>query len=595
LYPFIIRTTASLLFLFACETGDLNTTTSGTLTSNEMWSGSCTLTGSVTVPNGITLTILPGTSVKFGGSYQIIVQNGGKIIAEGISSNPILFTSTYNRWQNVKLCGGGNSLKYCIFEKGIQAIYLYNCNSGVTNVIENCEMKNNSYGIVSSQSKVKIKSCNLHDNSWGIGSYKSTQLDITATRIHHNYGYGVCSYSGGLVQLYGCVIEYNGSDGINTRNSDVINIGYPYTWQGKNTVRYNTGTEVYACSGSPVVRICCSSVHNNSGLEVYNYSGNSYAVSTLQGFWDTNGCQYQGNATLYSPNNYLPAWDGQTFTGGPLGKFIIDEDEPEYQSEEDRIDGCKKIIADQPDTPEAEQALIELYAIVRGDYIADKLGEKNTFYDFIEDLDLKHESKKLGKRALRYMIHWNMLENNNKEAIKLSKKALKNLDGEERMHVLEDLAMTYAYIGNISKACKCLDEIKEKYAFDEEGISFVENAIDEAEEMIRTGELLAKELIDGSEMISDDTFTLLQNYPNPGNPTTSIIFSLAEPRRVELKVFNILGQEVRSLVNDYRETGAYSVIWDGKNNQGREVPSGIYLYWLQAGEHVFTKKLTLLK
>ena len=109
-----------------------------------------------------------------------------------------------------------------------------------------------------------------------------------------------------------------------------------------------------------------------------------------------------------------------------------------------------------------------------------------------------------------------------------------------------------------------------------------------------------KQNTDGSEeetAVSSipDKFDLHQNYPNPGNPTTQIIFSLADPRYVTLKVFNMQGQEVRSLVNDYREAGAYSVIWDGKNNQGVDVPSGIYLYRLRAGEHVFVKKLTLLK
>ena len=270
--------------------------------------------------------------------------------------------------------------------------------------------------------------------------------------------------------------------------------------------------------------------------------------------------------------------------------FLIDPSLPK----EEQIEQAKAIIASVPDKNEAVEALTILYGILRDDYIKNELGQRDSFNEYLDVLWSRHPDKTTGKRALRYMIIWKMLENNDREVIKLSKKALKVLDGEERMLVLEDLAITYAYAGHIKQAKDCLEEIIKKYASDKEGIAFVEEAIAEAEEMLRTGELLAKELDEDSEIVSD-TFALLQNYPNPGNPITNIVFSLTEPRRVELKVFNILGQEVRNLVNDYREAGVYSMIWDGKNNQGMEVPSGIYLYRLRAGEHVFTKKLTLLK
>jgi len=70
---------------------------------------------------------------------------------------------------------------------------------------------------------------------------------------------------------------------------------------------------------------------------------------------------------------------------------------------------------------------------------------------------------------------------------------------------------------------------------------------------------------------------------------------LPQSRHVVLKIFNVLGQEVKTLVDDYRERGTYSVIWDGRDSRGIEAPSGIYLYTLKVGDKVFTKKLTLLK
>jgi hypothetical protein len=92
-----------------------------------------------------------------------------------------------------------------------------------------------------------------------------------------------------------------------------------------------------------------------------------------------------------------------------------------------------------------------------------------------------------------------------------------------------------------------------------------------------------------------ETFSLSQNYPNPFNPTTTIRYQLAEPRSISLVVFDVLGQVVRTLVKDTQEPGSYDVIWDGRNNSGQAVGSGIFFYRLQAGTFVETRSMTLLK
>jgi hypothetical protein len=92
-----------------------------------------------------------------------------------------------------------------------------------------------------------------------------------------------------------------------------------------------------------------------------------------------------------------------------------------------------------------------------------------------------------------------------------------------------------------------------------------------------------------------EKYALLQNYPNPGNPATTIRFSIPEPGHVVVRIINILGQEVRRLLDRHRPSGHYSVIWDGRNSRGEEVPTGLYLYTLEAGGQVFIKKLILLR
>ena len=89
-------------------------------------------------------------------------------------------------------------------------------------------------------------------------------------------------------------------------------------------------------------------------------------------------------------------------------------------------------------------------------------------------------------------------------------------------------------------------------------------------------------------------FTLLQNYPNPFNPTTTIQYSIEKPSQVTLKVYNVLGNEVATLVSKHQEAGNYSVLL-GVSKGTASLSSGVYFYILEAGSFVSTKKLILIK
>ena len=91
------------------------------------------------------------------------------------------------------------------------------------------------------------------------------------------------------------------------------------------------------------------------------------------------------------------------------------------------------------------------------------------------------------------------------------------------------------------------------------------------------------------------TLTLSQNYPNPFNPETTIRFDLAQSQETELAIYNLSAQRVATLVQGHREAGSYSVRWDGVDDTGLELASGVYFYRLKAGERVETRKLLLLR
>jgi hypothetical protein len=91
------------------------------------------------------------------------------------------------------------------------------------------------------------------------------------------------------------------------------------------------------------------------------------------------------------------------------------------------------------------------------------------------------------------------------------------------------------------------------------------------------------------------TFQLSQNYPNPFNGQTLISFELRTGANVQLIVYNVMGQSVRQLTQGFHYPGWYTATWDGTNEAGEKVGSGIYLYRLNVGQEASTKRLLLLK
>jgi len=90
-------------------------------------------------------------------------------------------------------------------------------------------------------------------------------------------------------------------------------------------------------------------------------------------------------------------------------------------------------------------------------------------------------------------------------------------------------------------------------------------------------------------------YTLFQNYPNPFNPSTMITYTLPKQSLVSIKIYDILGREIRTLVNTEQTQGVHKVEWDGKNNSGSMAASGTYIYRIDAGDFVQSKKMVMIK
>jgi len=91
------------------------------------------------------------------------------------------------------------------------------------------------------------------------------------------------------------------------------------------------------------------------------------------------------------------------------------------------------------------------------------------------------------------------------------------------------------------------------------------------------------------------TYNIHQNYPNPFNPVTTLRYDLPENGHVNITIYDMLGRKVKTLVSTTQDAGYRTVIWNSTNDYGKPVSAGIYLYQIQAGEYISTKKMVLLK
>ena len=92
-----------------------------------------------------------------------------------------------------------------------------------------------------------------------------------------------------------------------------------------------------------------------------------------------------------------------------------------------------------------------------------------------------------------------------------------------------------------------------------------------------------------------DEFTLRQNYPNPFNPSTTIEFTLPQPTEISLVIYNLMGQEIRTLKRGMMDTGHHSILWHGKDNRGQLVSSGVYFIQFYSREFTASHKMVLMK
>ncbi len=125
-------------------------------------------------------------------------------------------------------------------------------------------------------------------------------------------------------------------------------------------------------------------------------------------------------------------------------------------------------------------------------------------------------------------------------------------------------------------------------------IAFVSNRSGEWSIWLKETDILTG--IEPEHQVIPNILKLHQNYPNPFNPVTTISYDLFKPSQVELFIYDIRGRLVKSLVLDFQPAGSYSITWNGKTDEGKQIASsGVYFYRIKSGSSLITKKMFLLK
>ncbi len=602
----------------------LNLLKSGTINANEVWTDNIYVSGDVTIANGVTLTIEPGTLVKFNNGKKLRIY--GTLIAEGTASNNITFTrsGSSGSWYGIRFENSSVDanciIKYANIEYATYGIY---CNRAKPK-IQNNTITNCNYGIyLYYSSPVNIETNSVTNNSTGIKGISSSP-NITDNLFRDNSSSGV-SFSGGAPIFYDNTFDKNSfgayfvsgsspkfgptgtagkGNNVITENSYGIYAQY-YSQPFLGSHGYYPGDRIGGYNS-----ICDNSVRDATA---YFYTD----IEAEYNWWGTSPVRL---ASYGSSINYSYALGSDPGGGSSLGKIVVITEDNSGWENEDRWAGF------DPNNPDIN-SLSYLWLWGYYLFINDKLEEAIDVYQmlvskFSDDnyanralVKIYHLYRETGKDGLADYL--NGLLNNSKidENIHrilyllLLNTSLNNKDINSSLNTIETImyrfsdtyvektALYYLVLAclndlnDIEEASRYMVLLREKYP-DDELTYMAREAMGEKVSWSLNKPVIEPETADVS---FPDRYALHNNYPNPFNPATTITYSLPEDAFVVLTIVDLLGREVATLLNGYQEAGKRTVLWNGKDEQGKNVPSGVYIYTISSGDFTAAKKLLLIR
>lgn len=455
--------------------------TGHTVPASTRWSGEIYLIGDVVIPSGVTVTIDSGTVINFRPDTdvyesgldtnisEIVVQNGGSLVANGTLQNPIIFQSSF-RADGTDPTGDGwqSAIKVRNEETGdfeyVPTVYNYSKddwggirNEGGTLTLQHCVISDAEVGVevTAYRGKTTISETDLSANHFGMKVHEGVsvaRLGLTNIGLYYNRkGISATLYGPGHVEMRNATIADNlQGAGFTAADGDILSLKFKNTIVAFNTVGIYT-------AGTPL----------------------SSPTLTLQ-YCDVFGAPASGA-------DFQGVYTAMPTTSGNIGNVSVD---PKFVAHTDSLN-----------------------------------------YDY-------------------------------------------HLQASSPLIDAGDPGMTEADSSRINMG---------RYGGTAEYTSVSSGGTSSSKPTV---------------LKTEDTplvFSLSQNAPNPFNPETIISYSLPQSEQVKLVIYNVLGQEIRTLVSAFQPAGRYRVVWNSRDDFGRSVSSGVYFYQITAGEFLDTRKMLILK
>lgn len=507
------------------------------------------MSGNYTIGTGAILSIDPGVILKFENYAQLDVQKG--LLAQG-NNHPdslIIFTHIYDDFYggdtNADSSASINSSSYWYGIKfsgtSLPGVSLIN-----HSVIKGVRYNYDSYAaILADNASPTITNSIIKENGYGVIVYGSGNPVVTNNDIYNNSSYGI--YNRDKTFTIDAANNWWGSNTGPTHAANVGGEGDKVT-DGVNYTPFKGGG-----AASPVL----GDVSLNGKVQSYDAS----VILQHMAFLDTMNVTQLAVADV-SGSGGVSSLDASYILQYVVGLIDVFPVELMSKARQDvlaslNVEGISLKLSDLNKLSENQYAV--------------KLELSNTEGLYAFDISLSYPDEALNVEEIR----------------------------------IGDFISDAAVITNISQAGKVLISVASGTSFKGNG-SIAELIITTQKDEISTisiDKFIANEMdyTDAAEheevqLNLPEEFELYQNYPNPFNPTTTIRFNLAENNvKVNLIIYNVLGQKVKTLVNEVYQAGRYRAVWDGTNDAGMPVSTGVYIYRIQAGDIVQSKKLTFIK
>jgi hypothetical protein len=622
----------------------LGLSVSGEISTNSSWNGNVTVTGPVTVDNGTTLSISPGTIVAFAPSANLYLY--GKLIAVGASSQPITLSrsGTSGSWGSMVLSGSGangSTLSYVNMQYGGN-IQVRNNAANVT--IQNCNLTNNNGAIdfESSSGLVQNNHISYSADYHGIivaGGSNVNCYQNTLTKTDHSY----------YPYYHDVGIYYSGGAGGNIGQNDLdffswgIGINYSSSphfhspnWNQNNRVTncyyginiYNNSYPVIGYNGTDCGG--ANSIHDNNysggGYDIQLY-GETFALDALGTYWNGgnpnnahlyagSGCSIDTGMPLStdpwagipiptsqkSPSARLLAsvavkgtqqHDVTSQANGESGTTLSDSSKDPLSGgfqlrDQGKFKEAKDFFVSYiGKNPNDQRAYVELY----------NCADNTTLPDLIQYFkSLPKQADKEQNLLLSYLY---LKQGDVKSARQVNNSVIAanthtSIAGQAK---LNNFYISLYNENDAQAALSILNDVLDKKDLsDPMAISTAEQALHTyIDPKTGTTPYASVKFDAGQDSLSATSNApvgngLMTNYPNPFNPSTKITYQLAQSGHVTLKVYDILGREVVTLMNENQSEGIHTASFDGTRSA-----SGVYFYRLTAPGVNQVKKMLLTK